>query len=56
MPWDYTYQGSNQVEIREMKEGENKNCAVEVVSNSDQPENSDKNLSAMLTTHGLFLI
>jgi hypothetical protein len=32
MPWDYTYQGPNQVEIREMKEGENKNCAVEVVS------------------------
>jgi hypothetical protein len=24
MPWDYTYQGPNQVEIREMKEGENK--------------------------------
>jgi hypothetical protein len=55
MPCDYTYQGPNQVEIREMKEGENKNCAVEVVSNSDQPDGS-LNCSAMLTTHGLFLI
>ena len=39
MPCDYTYQGPDQVEIKEMKEGENKNYAVEVVSNSDQPEN-----------------
>jgi hypothetical protein len=41
MPWDYTYEDPDQVEIKEMKECENKNCAVEVVSNSDQPENSD---------------
>jgi hypothetical protein len=25
MPWDYTYQGPDQIEIKEMKEGESQN-------------------------------
>jgi hypothetical protein len=40
-PEHHTYEDPDQVAIKEMKECENKNCAVEVVSNSDQPENSD---------------